>query len=145
MTTLKRKRPDGTFEYVGGPRGDVGPTGPPGTNGTNGATGPAGPQGIPGVSGTGLLSGEFNLTAALGGQPAKSGRFTIADANLTANTPMIAVQGGNTITGKGTRTDENEMDNIDFRGVVTSAGNATVYWTSPTYVRGIFRVNYRSS
>lgn len=87
---------------------------------------------------------EVDVTAALGG-PARSGRFTIADASFLAGDQLYVQQGAEAISTKGTRPDENEMDNLDLRGLVTAAGTGTVYWSSQTYVKGRFPINYRSS
>ena len=85
------------------------------------------------------------MTAAFGGVPARSGRFTISDVSFLAGQQLYIQQSAEAITGKGTRTDENEMDGLVLRGVITAAGVATVYWSSQSYVRGLFEFNYRSS
>lgn len=87
---------------------------------------------------------EVDVTAALGG-PARSGRFTIADASFLVGHQLYVAQGGDPISTKGTLADENDMDALTLRGVVTGAGAATVYWSSQTYVKGRFPINYRSS
>lgn len=92
-----------------------------------------------------IVSVEVNVTAALGDAPARSGRFTISDISFLAGQELYIQQSADLITGKGTRADESEMDYIIPRGIITSAGVATVYWSSNTYIRGLFRFNYRSS
>lgn len=91
-----------------------------------------------------IVSGEYDVTAAMGG-PARSGRFTISDASFAAGHQLYIQQSADVISTKGTRADESEMDFIEPRGIITAAGTATVYWSSPTYVRGRFRFNYRSN
>lgn len=88
-----------------------------------------------------IVQAEVNL----GATPARSGRFTIADVSFQAAHQLYIQMAADVPTGKGTRSDENEMDFIEVRGLVTSAGNATVHWSSTTYVKGNFKFNYRSS
>lgn len=87
----------------------------------------------------GLSQVEVNL-----GAPAKSGRFTISDGAIAAGTRLTVIQAADVPTGKGTRTDENEMDVLDVTGSVTGAGTALVYWSSRSFVKGNMKFNYRS-
>ena len=93
----------------------------------------------PGSGGFSLSQVEVNV-----GGPARSGRFTITDAALAAGDQLLVAQAADLYTGKGTRYDEAEMDQIVTRGVITALGSATVYWSSNTYVKGNVRFNYRS-
>lgn len=79
------------------------------------------------------------------GGPTRSGHFTISDATFTVGQQLYVQMAADVLTGKGTRTDENDMDFIDARGAITGAGTAIVYWSSVTFVKGNFKFNYRSS
>ena len=86
---------------------------------------------------------EADITALLGGTPAHSGRFVVTDAAMTVGKRVIMYQSGLPITGKGTRSDENEMDGITCSvSVATGGGSATVYWKCPTFVHGVFGFDY---
>lgn len=101
-------------------------------------------QDLPGAGSGSTANPIVQLEQDLGG-PARSGRFTITDASFLAGHQLYIQMAADAISTKGTRTDENEMDNIDLRGAVTAEGTAIVYWSSATFVKGRFRFNYRSS
>lgn len=79
------------------------------------------------------------------GPPARTGHFTITDATFTPGQQLYIQMSADPLTGKGTRSDENDMDAIEVRGSITGTGTATAYWSSRTYVTGNFKFNYRSS
>lgn len=78
----------------------------------------------------------------LGSEPRRSGSFTIADGTIAAGTQINVIQAADAYTGKGTLTDEAEMDHVNCAAVVTGAGAATVYWRADSFVRGNFRFNW---
>lgn len=79
----------------------------------------------------------------LGSSARRSGSFTITDAALLVGELIQITQAAGAYTGKGTLTDEAEMDQVTVCGVVAAGGgSATCYWTSPTYVSGNFKFNY---
>ena len=81
----------------------------------------------------------------LGPVPRRSGRFTFSLAT-TRGVGVYAVtmsQAPGPYTGKGTRADEAEMDQITAFASVTGPGVATAYWHSRTLVRGNFKFSYR--
>jgi hypothetical protein len=45
-------------------------------------------------------------------------------------------------TGKGTREDESEMDDIDCNGKVVSSSVIRVYWHTRSFVKGNFKFDY---
>lgn len=80
---------------------------------------------------------EKNLGAAKTG-----GKFTIAGTGMTTGKPVLINQAVGPYTGKGTRADEAEMDQVSVSASVTSATVITAYWSSPRRVRGNFKFNY---
>ena len=75
-----------------------------------------------------------------------NGRFTFTGgSSLTIGKPVMISQSSGSITGKGTRRDENEMDHLSISGIVTTASIIECYWSSPTRVRGNFKFDYMVS
>lgn len=86
----------------------------------------------------GLSSVEVNL----GSVPLRNGRFTISGSGMTTGKPVQITQAVGPYTGKGTRADEAEMDQVTVTASVTSATTITAYWSSPRKVRGNIKFNY---
>jgi hypothetical protein len=108
--------------------------------------GPTGPQGPAGGGGGGLTltTVEVNLQSAPGAKT--SGKFSIAGAGLTIGKAVLVQKAVGPYTGKGTREDEAEMDIIVATGIVTSAVNIDVYWTSGNEpIQGNVKFNYAVS
>ncbi len=78
----------------------------------------------------------------LGASPRLSGSFTITGAGLTTGKPVQIFQAAAAYTGKGTLTDESEMDQVLVTGFVLNTTTIQCYWVSPTYVVGNFKFNY---
>lgn len=102
--------------------------------------GPKGKDGAAGGGGFAMLTAEVNLRAAPA--CARSGKFQIAGAGMTPNKPVYIQQAAAPYTGKGTRADEAEMDNIEVKAFVLDATHIQAYWSSRTRVRGNFKFNY---
>lgn len=68
------------------------------------------------------------------GALARSGRFTITDALITATSKVQAWQAPGPYTGKGTRADEAELAPVRVVAVAPAAGSAVVYWRAEGYV-----------
>lgn len=94
---------------------------------------------------TATAAGGFGSVEVDLGAPARSGDFVISDGSIVAGTQIVVVQSAEVPTGKGTRYDENEMDFLELRGVVTGTGSATVYWSSRSFVKGNFKLNWSTS
>lgn len=71
-----------------------------------------------------------------------SGRVTIATSGQTPGKHVAAMPAPGPWTGKGSRADEAEMDQIVASGVVTSPTTIDLYWHSPTWVRGMATFAY---
>lgn len=94
-------------------------------------------------AGGGGGSASFSLAEVdLGNKARKSGRFTIPVTGQTPGKPVKIWQGVGPYTGKGTREDECEMDEVVATGVILSPTLMTVYWSSATRVRGNRKFNY---
>lgn len=78
----------------------------------------------------------------LGSIARRAGRFTITSSGLTAGKPVKIWQAVGPYTGKGTREDECEMDEVVATGIVLNATTITAYWSSATRVRGNRKLNY---
>lgn len=96
-----------------------------------------GPQGVPGASG--LLT---TVEVDLGSYPRSNGKFYITSAGLTIGKPVLIQQASGSYTGKGTRTDEAEMDGLTVTGKVTSASSIECFWSSRNRVRKNFKFDY---
>lgn len=84
------------------------------------------------------------VEVSLGSAPSatRSGKFTIAGAGLTIGKPVSIQQASGPYTGKGTRNDEAEMDQVLVVGKVISAIAIECFWKSQHRVRGNFKFNY---
>lgn len=83
------------------------------------------------------------LSVATTPQTRRSGHLQITGlAGLTAGKPVLVQQAAGPYTGKGTRTDEAEMDMLTVAGVVLNATTIDLYWQSKYQVRGNFKFNY---
>jgi hypothetical protein len=97
-----------------------------------GGTPGAGPGGLT------LTTVEVNL----GTYARRSGRFNITSSGLTSGRPVMIVKANGPYTGKGTRSDEAEMDGITVSGKTTSTTNIECFWQSSTKVRGNHKFDY---
>jgi hypothetical protein len=117
-----------------GPAGAAGATGPPAPPGLDGEQGPEGERGPPGATGaTGPAGAGGTATVVevnLGGTPVTRGRFTITDAAIAATSKVLAWQSYGPYTGKGTRSDEGNMDSIHILTTTPASGTASVEWQS---------------
>lgn len=86
-----------------------------------------------------FLSHEANL----GSSAKRSGKFTISGSGLTIGKPVMIQQAVGPYTGKGTRADEAEMDQVSATASVTAADTITAYWSSPRRVKGNIKFNYQ--
>jgi len=73
---------------------------------------------------------EVNLGASMGWR----GRFVINDVAITAGKAVLCWQAPGPYTGKGTRTDEAEMQPVSVIAVVSAAGSAIVSWQTPPMI-----------
>jgi hypothetical protein len=76
------------------------------------------------------------------GDAKTGGKFTIAGSGMTVGKPVMIQQAVGPYTGKGTRADEAEMDQVTVTASVTAANTITAYWASPRRVKGNFKFNY---
>lgn len=98
---------------------------------------------VPQSSGAGVT-----LTTAevdLGSNARTGGKFTIAGAGLAVGKAVLIAQAIGPYTGKGTRADEAEMDQVSVAASVTDASTITAYWSSARRVKGNFKFNYQVS
>jgi len=92
--------------------------------------------------------GALTLTTvevSLGAAPRarRSGSFQITGlSGLTVDKPVSIQQSSGPYTGKGTRTDEAEMDQVLVTGKVLSASVIQCYYRSHRRVRGNFKFDY---
>lgn len=89
--------------------------------------------------------GGFALTAveiSLGSVARRSGRFTIAGSGMTPAAPVLCIQLVGPYTGKGTRSDEAEMDSVTVAARVLDANTIEGYWRASGRVRGNVRFGY---
>lgn len=99
--------------------------------------------GVISATGGGLTLGAVEVN--LGASAKHSGKFTIAGSGLTVGKPVLIAQAVGPYTGKGTRADEAEMDQVSVSAAVTDAATITAYWASPRRVKGNFKFNYQVS
>ena len=78
----------------------------------------------------------------LGSTPRRSGKFNIAGVGLSVGKPVAVVQASGPYTGKGTLTDEAELDQITVSAKVTSTTNIECFWKAPSLVRGNIKFDY---
>lgn len=93
----------------------------------------------------GILKGISLTTVevSLGSAPdaRRSGHFTITNLGIGGK-PVFIQQAVGPYTGKGTRADEAEMDQINITAVQSGAFNVVAYWEAKHRVRGNFKFNY---
>lgn len=89
-------------------------------------------------TGMALTTVEVNLSSAV----RRSGKFTIAGAGLVTGKPVHVLQASGPYTGKGTRTDEAEMDAITATGKVISSTVIECFWSAARLVRGNYKFDY---
>lgn len=94
-----------------------------------------------GGAGVTLSTAEVDL----GSNAKTGGAFTIAGTGLTPGKPVLIAQAVGPYTGKGTRADEAEMDQVNVAASVTDATTITAYWSSARRVKGNFKFNYQVS
>lgn len=156
--------PQGQVVYLPGDPGEDGERGPPGQNGAAGAAGADGAAGPQGPSGPAIFllgesaepeiawpgpKGETGATGAPGGgggsattvevdfgSTAKfAGKFTITDAGISGTSKILCWQAPGPYTGKGTRSDEAEMQPVSVIAVEPGSGTAVVKWQTPPMLR----------
>jgi hypothetical protein len=88
--------------------------------------------------------GWTTVEVSLGSAPSarRAGKFTITGAGMTVGNPVSIQQASGPYTGKGTRNDEAEMDQVLVVGKVISAVAIECFWKSDQRVRGNFKFNY---
>ena len=92
-----------------------------------------------------LGSGGTSFTTAevdLGTKPKSNGNFTITSSGLTTGKVVLINQAALAYTGKGTYTDEIEMDQITVSGNVANATTINCNWGCNTLVAGNVKFNY---
>lgn len=96
-----------------------------------------------GVSAFGSGGAWTLVESDLGSTPRTSGSFVIAGlSGLIVGDSVLVAQVAAVYTGKGTVTDEFEMDAIAASGTVTSAATIKVHWTSVSPVMGNVKFRY---
>lgn len=85
-----------------------------------------------------LTTVEVNL----GSVCRRSGRFTIAGSGMTIGKPVMIQQASGPYTGKGTRSDEAEMDQVTVTGKVISATVIECFWQARHRVRGNLKFDF---
>lgn len=83
-----------------------------------------------------------NIEKDLGAVALKTGSFTVTSTGLTTGKPVVVTQAVGPYTGKGSREDECEMDEIRAFGVVTNATTITVYFSTDSFIKGNIKFNY---
>lgn len=94
---------------------------------------------------TKFASGQPTVTTIevdLGSIPRRTGKFNITSSDLTIGKPVMIQQASGSYTGKGTLTDEAEMDGLTVTGKVTSASNIECFWSSRNKVWKNFKFDY---
>lgn len=87
----------------------------------------------------------FTLTTVevdIGSTPKRSGKFNISGVGLTSGKPVQISQANGPYTGKGTRSDEAEMDGLTVSGKTTSTTTIECFWASASPVKGNFKFDY---
>lgn len=108
--------------------------------GTNGA-GTKGWYAQPTSGAPTFTQAEVSLGAAPNAR--RSGKVQITGlSGLTIGKPVMVSQAAVAPTGKGTRADESEMDDLDIAAIVSSATTIDLYWKSDRRVRGNYKLNY---
>ena len=97
------------------------------------------------INGAPAGGGSFAFTQVevdLGIRAIRSGSFIIAGAGLTIGKAVLILQAKAAYTGKGTLTDESQMDQVRVVGVVTSVTQISCDWVCDFPVLGNFKFNY---
>lgn len=63
-----------------------------------------------------------------------TGKFTITDAAITGSSKVLCWQAPGPYTGKGTSTDQAQLEPVRVISTVPAAGSAVVYWETPPMV-----------
>lgn len=88
-----------------------------------------------------LLQAEASLGSAPNAR--YGGSFQITGlSGLGADYPVFMQQASGPYTGKGTRADEAEMDQVQVTAKVLNSTTIQCYWRSQRRVRGNFKFNY---
>lgn len=78
------------------------------------------------------------------GNTAKSGRFVITGSGFEAGKRVVISPNPGPYSGKGTMSDESEMDAITVVGAVLDTNSLECFWHAiPGPVRGFFKFQYR--
>lgn len=72
----------------------------------------------------------------------RSGSFLIINDDIVQGAALVS-QAAGVYTGKGTLTDESEMDILRVCGIVVRSKVLKVYWNSQYKVKGNFKFNYK--
>jgi hypothetical protein len=133
---------DGAAGFMGPP----GPAGADGEDGPMGPPGPTGPQGPAGGGGGGLTLSTAEVSLGAAPYARRSGSFQITGlSGLTTGKAVSIQQANGPYTGKGTREDEAEMDQVTVTAKVASATVIQAYWASTYRVRGNVKFDYAVS
>lgn len=89
-------------------------------------------------------SGSTVITTevSLGSKPISSGTFNIAGSGFTVGKNIMINQAPGPYTGKGTYTDEIEMDQISVAGYIVNSSTIKCNWGCNTLVKGNVKFNY---
>lgn len=94
----------------------------------------------PSAGGGGLALSQVEVN--LGSVARRSGKFSISGTGLVVGKPVYIQQAVGPYTGKGTRADESEVDQVNISAKVVSSTSIQCYWTSKTKVWKNFKFNY---
>jgi hypothetical protein len=94
--------------------------------------------GSPGAASLTLTTVEVNL----GTISRRGGKFNITTSGLTSGKAVSIMQANGPYTGKGSRTDEAEMDGLTVSGKTTSATNIECFWHTRGFVKGNVKFDY---
>jgi len=86
----------------------------------------------------------ISVEVSLGSAPdaRRAGSFTITSSGLVTDKPVYIQQANGPYTGKGTRQDEAEMDQLTVTGKVLNATTIQCYWQSQYRTRGNYVFSY---
>lgn len=93
------------------------------------------------AAGAGSGSVVTTVEVNLGAKPVPNGSFTIA-GSFTVGKPVMITQAPGPYTGKGTLTDEIEMDQVNVTGYVLNGTTIKCNWGSNTRLYGNVKFNY---
>ncbi len=86
------------------------------------------------IPGGGAGASATIVEVNLGATATWRGRFTITDAAISATSKVLCWQAPGPYTGKGTRTDEAEMQPVKITTVDPAAGTAVANWETPPQI-----------